>query len=108
MHAIFQKAAVKNTDKSSAELKKRLLTEFTHAVASRPFDLSNVQEAAKQIKDTIGYGALIEASSGLGGMEMATRVVDATGKRMPGSAFNAIASCVFVIVRTITVWFGHF
>lgn len=84
-HSSIKLGAVrpKTSDSAAAGKASRrdaLLSSFAQAVAARPFNLQNIKKLSTQLEEELGKGALIEAASTCGGMEVATRVVDTSGR----------------------------
>jgi hypothetical protein len=95
--------SVRNTNDQATGL----LVAFGKAVATRPFDLDSIRQAGKQVEEIMGEGGLTEAACSAAGMEIATRVVDSTGKREPSGLFLSIVSIVFTILRWIMSLFSR-
>jgi hypothetical protein len=87
--------------RSTSDQATKLLVAFGKAVGTRPFDLDGIRQAGKQVEEIMGEGGLIEAACSAGGMEMATRVVDSTGKKKPSDLSLSIGSFIASLLRWI-------
>jgi len=81
--------------------REAVLITFAGAIASRPFDLEQVQAAAGRVKEKLGDGAFTEACATAGACELITKAVDVIGKQSWSVAFLILLSFVMMLMRWV-------
>lgn len=104
MHGAFRSGA--QTQPASSE-RDQLLAGLAQAAAARPFDKDRLITAREVLRFKLGEGALVEAASTIGAMEMGTRSVDMSGKQPMPPVMLFVMRMVMVVMRWVTSWFSR-
>lgn len=83
-----------------------MLAALARAVGKRPFDQETVVQASKAIYERLGEGVMIEAASGVAGMEIATRSADLTGREGRNTCQEAILTTIMIAIRFLSSWWA--
>mmetsp|Transcript_22225 Transcript_22225/g.51270 ORF Transcript_22225/g.51270 Transcript_22225/m.51270 type:complete len:109 (-) Transcript_22225:323-649(-) len=99
MHSIFKDGAVRNPNLPLTSEREAMLIEFSKAVTVRPLDHTVLQQLGKQLKEKYDEAVLVEAGAAAASMDLATKVVDATGRKPPPALFRGVLLFVLTLYQ---------
>ena len=98
---MFRQGAISPPNTRANTRRDHLLEEYGKAVATRPLDMDVIKAACNDIREELGEGALVEAAATIAGCEVASRIVDATGKAIWPPLLQSFVTLLYSIVLWI-------